>query len=51
MHMLVVLCAFAFAAVTPFLSALPPSNGDVIQSIDDDDSDPGVDENDTDPSL
>lgn len=51
MHMLVVLFAFAFTAVTPFLGALPRSNGDFIQSIDDDDADSGVDEDDSGPAV
>lgn len=34
MHLWLVMAAFALAAVTPFISALPRSGGDLVQSAD-----------------
>ncbi|MBL8543837.1 MAG: hypothetical protein JNJ63_08490 [Hyphomonadaceae bacterium] len=35
MHLWLVLAAFALAAVTPFIGALPRGGGDIVQSAED----------------
>jgi len=35
MHLFIIIAAFAFAAVTPYLGALPRVSGDIIEIMDD----------------
>jgi hypothetical protein len=42
MHMLIIIAAFAFAAVTPYLGALPRASGDLIEGLDVEDAAPIV---------
>ena len=38
MHPLIILVAFAFVALTPYMHALPRSNGDSVQIVDQSDA-------------